>query len=166
MSSKEFILKSPNDIQALAKEVRDMVLDIGKVAKEGEKSDSIFITLQGDLGAGKTTFTKAFAEILGIEESITSPTFVILKKYLIKDQEIVDQAGFENIIHIDAYRLQDGTDLQKLNFEQYMQKNIICIEWPDIVADMLPQNRIAISFEHFPEPEHAEWRRVTVESKM
>ncbi len=163
MPTKEYILKNQNDIEALAREIRDEVFVIGTEQKVAGQDNSVVITLQGDLGAGKTTFTKAFAETLGIVESITSPTFVILKNYSLPSPH---SEYFKNLIHIDAYRLQNVDELKKLNFEQYLKGNIICIEWPEIITDILPEKHIAISFEHFPLPEHSDWRKVTVESKM
>lgn len=131
----------------------------------------LVITLQGELGAGKTTFTKSFAKKLGIGEAVASPTFVILKKYPIPSES---EAGsfFQNLIHIDAYRLENGAELEKIGFKKFItnsiEKNIICIEWPEIVEGVLPKSRIAIKFEHLPQnhTDNSEMRKVTIEQKM
>lgn len=141
-----------------------MAIEIGK-----KQEQPILITLQGELGAGKTTFTKSLAKKLLISESITSPTFVILKKY-----PIPTGLFFQNLIHIDAYRLENGAELEKIGlktlFNNITEKNIICIEWPEIVDNVLPKNRIAIKFEHlYTDQNHtdnSEIRKVTIEQKV
>lgn len=102
------------------------------------------IRLHGDLGAGKTTFVAAMARAMGVTVPITSPTFVIQKSYP------VQHAQFSHLIHIDAYRLDNGADLDKLRFREYLSDptHIICIEWPDIVADVLPANGYRIALQH------------------
>lgn len=92
------------------------------------------ITLSGDLGAGKTTFTKGLAKALGINATITSPTFTILKSYE------------ENITlhHIDAYRLEGIT--QDLGFEEIFDEDAVCVvEWFDFIEYALPKERLQIS---------------------
>lgn len=91
------------------------------------------ICLSGDLGAGKTTFTKALGKALGIEEVITSPTFNILKIY----------EGKHNLYHIDAYRLEGLK--QDLGFEEVFEEDGICvIEWYEFIKDIIPQQRLEI----------------------
>lgn len=108
--------------------------------KRIEKKDKAFIVfLSGELGSGKTTFTQGVAKALGITEDVTSPTFVILKRY------VISNFIFENLIHIDAYRLKGYEELQKIRFEEYVNDpdNLILLEWPEMVeggnikADML-----------------------------
>ena len=103
--------------------------------------------LMGDLGAGKTAFTQATAKLLDIEETVTSPTFVIEKIYRLKNQK------FENFIHIDAYRLESGSELEKLGWREMSSDptNLIYIEWPEKVADILPLDMIRVSFKHIDE---------------
>ena len=73
------------------------------------------VTLKGELGAGKTTFTKAVAKALGVKEIVNSPTFVLEKIYLLDGQP------FKRLIHIDAYRLSKGSDLAPLGFDELMK---------------------------------------------
>jgi len=100
------------------------------------------VTLSGELGAGKTAFTKAVAAALGVEESVTSPTFVLEKMYLLPPS-----AAFKKLLHIDAYRLEKGSDLAPLGFTELLQypENVIMLEWPEKVKEALPQASVAIT---------------------
>ncbi len=91
--------------------------------------------LGGDLGVGKTTFVTALAGVLDIGEVITSPTFVIQKSY-----PIAQHSRFSQLIHIDAYRLDSGDDLEKLRSHEYFAdpSNLICIEWYTNITSALP----------------------------
>ena len=109
------------------------------------------VALQGNLGAGKTTFTKAFAKALGIEEIVTSPTFVIEKIYKVQPRETseVEPRRFRRLIHIDAYRLESSNELLALGFEEKLADpgNLILLEWPEKVPEALPHDMITILFE-------------------
>ena len=103
---------------------------------ESEKFKNMVICLIGDLGSGKTVFVKAFANALGIEESITSPTFNIIKEY---------NNGELPLYHMDVYRLDDVKE--DLGIEDYFEKNgVTIIEWADMIKDRLPENRLDIKF--------------------
>lgn len=101
------------------------------------------VTLSGKLGAGKTSFAKAVARTLGIEETVNSPTFVLEKIYLLPYGQ-----PFKRLVHIDAYRLSKGSDLASLGFDELVQDadNLILLEWPEKVADALPVPAARISF--------------------
>lgn len=105
--------------------------------------------LSGDLGAGKTTFVQMVGNILKVEEQITSPTFVIMKKYKIN----LGQFPFQNLIHVDAYRLESFKELITLGFQSVMddRSNLILIEWPEKVIEILPSQTPIISFSHVSE---------------
>ncbi|MBP3853245.1 MAG: tRNA (adenosine(37)-N6)-threonylcarbamoyltransferase complex ATPase subunit type 1 TsaE [Erysipelotrichaceae bacterium] len=109
----------------------------------------VIITLDGDLGAGKTTWTRFFGQALGIEETINSPTFTIMKSYT--------QADGNPFYHIDAYRLE-GTH-QDLGFEDCFDEGICVVEWAQYIADQIPEDHISITFEQGMEEE----RTVTVQ---
>lgn len=100
------------------------------------------LALRGDLGAGKTTFVQTIARELGVKETITSPTFVIMKKY-----ELFNQS-FKTVIHIDAYRLKDSRELEVLGWNELVANptNLICIEWPERVEPLIPSNARHIQF--------------------
>lgn len=123
------------DISTLEK-LRTAAEELYKSLKKDEEHATL-ITLQGDLGAGKTAFTKELAAFLGITEHITSPTFVLAKEYDLQDQE------FETLIHIDAYRLEGDESLKPINFEELLQNpnNLIVLEWPERVEEELPEWR-------------------------
>lgn len=97
--------------------------------------ENSLITLSGQLGAGKTTFTQGLAKGLGVKKNVTSPTFTILKIY----------EGRLPLYHIDAYRLE-GLD-QDLGFEEYIDGDGICvIEWSNFIENLLPKQCININF--------------------
>jgi tRNA threonylcarbamoyladenosine biosynthesis protein TsaE len=103
----------------------------------------------GDLGSGKTTFTQCVAELLGITERVTSPTFVIQKKYAIDTNQLqINNFPFKTLIHIDAYRLESGAELEALRFNQELEDptNLILIEWPEKVTSALPKNLPILKF--------------------
>ena len=103
---------------------------------EAEKFDNMIICLIGELGSGKTVFTKGFAGALGIEENITSPTFNIIKEY---------KSGEKDLYHMDVYRLEGDTS--ELGLEEYLKKDgVVIIEWADMIASELPEERLEIRF--------------------
>ncbi|MDO8183625.1 MAG: tRNA (adenosine(37)-N6)-threonylcarbamoyltransferase complex ATPase subunit type 1 TsaE [bacterium] len=99
--------------------------------------------LRGNLGAGKTTFTQALAKSLGVGEIVTSPTFVIEKVY-----QLAPNAPFHHLVHIDAYRLESPAELAHLGFDDLLADagNLMVVEWPERVAELLPPNTIMIDF--------------------
>lgn len=106
------------------------------------------ITLEGDLGAGKTTFTKGLGKGLGIKRPINSPTFTIMKIY---------EGGRLPLYHIDAYRLE-GLE-QDLGFEEFIYGEGVCvIEWYMFIADLLPEDRLEIKIEY----EGEDARKITI----
>jgi len=101
---------------------------------ESEKFENMVICLEGDLGSGKTMFVKGFAQALGIDENITSPTFNIIKEYY---------SGEMPLFHMDVYRLDGNVD--GVGIEDYYKKNGVCIiEWADTIEDYLPLERLDI----------------------
>ena len=100
---------------------------------ESEKFKNMVICLNGELGSGKTVFTKAFADAMEVKESVTSPTFSIIKEYM----------GDMPLYHMDVYRLDGVTD--GVGIEEYFNKDgIVIIEWADTIKDILPDNRLDI----------------------
>ena len=101
---------------------------------ESEKFPNMVICLVGDLGSGKTVFVKSFANALGIDEAITSPTFNIIKEY---------QNGELPLYHMDVYRLDDVKE--DLGIEDYFTKDgVTIIEWADMIKEKLPEERLDI----------------------
>ena len=103
---------------------------------ESEKFPNMVICLEGDLGSGKTVFTKGFAQALGIEQTVTSPTFNIIKEY---------PNGELPLYHMDVYRLDGKVD--DLGIEDYYTRGgVTIIEWSDMIKDYLPEERLDIKF--------------------
>ncbi len=101
---------------------------------ESEKFPNMVICLNGELGSGKTVFTKAFASAMAIPE-ISSPTFNIIKEY----------NGELSLYHMDMYRVEDK--VESLMLDEYFQKGgVTIIEWADMIRDYLPEERLDIEF--------------------
>ena len=103
---------------------------------EAEKFSGMVICLEGDLGSGKTLFTKGFAAALEIDETITSPSYNIIKEYY---------GGQMPLYHMDVYRLEK--DVETIGLPDYFGKEgIVIIEWADMIKDYLPEERLEIKF--------------------
>ena len=126
-------------IQTLAELEQEAVHLVGSLTP---LEKATLVTLSGELGAGKTAFVKAAAHALGVEEVVTSPTFVLEKIYLLPEGK-----RFKRLIHIDAYRLEKGNELSALGFDELMQDatNLVFLEWPEKVAESLPAPAARIS---------------------
>jgi tRNA threonylcarbamoyladenosine biosynthesis protein TsaE len=122
-----------------------------------QNHSSLILCLSGDLGAGKTTFTQAFGELLGVTEPITSPTFTIMRGY--ETQHPV----LKKLIHIDAYRIEDESEISPLQFQEVFlgSEQIVCIEWPERIASVIPDSAVHLTFEMLPD----ESRQVTIVSE-
>ena len=134
------MVKSLTDLESLAD-------DFLKKLKKGKRAT--LVTLTGDLGSGKTAFTQRVGKILGIKAKITSPTFVIQKKYELSPSEPKEiSTSYKQLIHIDAYRLNNGRDLLVLDWDEIMNNpdNLILLEWPERVKDIVPTSAKKISF--------------------
>jgi tRNA threonylcarbamoyladenosine biosynthesis protein TsaE len=133
-------------MESQVKNLKETELFAGKLLKESiTKERPIVFALYGQLGAGKTTFTKALARELKIEETVTSPTFLLMKTFNIpKEKE-----GLSQLIHIDAYRVDSAKEFLDLGLEKILtnKKNIVVIEWPEKLKEYLPQQTIHLHFE-------------------
>ncbi len=136
----EYVSKNLDDTREIAAKVAANI--------EPNKEEATVIGLYGDLGSGKTTFMKFFAEHFGVEEDVQSPTFVIMKIYKILSSKL-QAPSFSKLIHIDAYRLDSGQELLNLGFQEILSdpRNIVCIEWPERVSEVLPKH-IVLNFSH------------------
>lgn len=106
---------------------------IGAVLEPGD-----ILLLEGDLGAGKTTFTQGLAEGLGVDEFVNSPTFVIINEYF---------SGNLPLYHMDLYRLEDESQLYDLGVEEYFFGNgVSVVEWPEIAMPLLPETYTRLTF--------------------
>ena len=132
-----------DEIDGRAKEFLDLL--------KSPPNRGTLVTLSGELGAGKTTFVQAMARALGVEETVTSPTFVIQKIYELEGQPLDSARGkkFSHLIHIDAYRLKSAHELEMLGWKELCADpaNLILIEWPKNVASLIPDDAIRIRFD-------------------
>jgi tRNA threonylcarbamoyladenosine biosynthesis protein TsaE len=110
-----------------------------------QKDRATVVTLSGELGAGKTSFTQGVAKTLGVTEAVTSPTFVLEKIYALTSEK---GRGFTHFIHIDAYRLKDAKELHALGFENILKEpsNLIFLEWPERVEGAFELTHQNVSF--------------------
>ncbi len=134
---KTFLTKNSTQTKKLGESFAKSIL------KRSPAKRAIVFGLIGDLGGGKTTFLQGFAKGLGIKERILSPTFVIIKRFKIKDLR------FTNFYHIDCYRIQKPKEILDLGFKEIISnpKNIVAIEWADRISKILPKNSIILKFE-------------------
>ena len=124
MEKKEILMKNEEA-------VRDFGREMGKNLSSGS-----IVALTGDLGTGKTTLTKAIAEGLGVTETITSPTFNIVKQY---------ESGRLPLYHFDVYRIGDVEEMYELGYEEYFFGSGICvIEWAELIDEIIPEEAIRI----------------------
>lgn len=144
------ITKSSQETQKLGEE-------LAKKMKGGE-----MVCLTGELGSGKTTFTQGFLKELGAKGPHTSPTFLIMKQYLLQLKTKNEKLKtIENIYHIDAYRV-NGRDILNLGWEEIIanKKNITIIEWAERIKNIIPKNAHWVRFEWAGEKE----RKIAFES--
>ena len=137
----EFITNPPEETEKIG-------AAIGKIIPAGT-----VLAYRGDLGAGKTAFTRGLARGLGFTEAVTSPTYTIVNEYL---------GGRLPLFHFDMYRLSSADDLFDIGWEDYLSRGGVCaVEWSEQVADALPEGTVYVTLTRH--PEHDGWRSITVE---
>jgi tRNA threonylcarbamoyladenosine biosynthesis protein TsaE len=128
-------------------------LKLGKSLGEQAVAGQIF-SLVGDLGVGKTVFTKGMAEGLGITEPVSSPTFTIVQVY---------EEGRLPFYHFDVYRIGDPEEMDEIGYEDYFFGEGIClVEWANLIEELMPENTIRITIEK-DLTKGFDYRRITVE---
>ena len=128
----EITIKSLNDIQQAA---HDFVAAMG--------NNTVF-ALYGPMGVGKTTFTKAVCEELGVKDNITSPTFAIVNEYRSNTNEL--------IYHFDFYRIKKLEEVYDMGYEDYFYSGAICfIEWPELIEELLPLDAVKVTISENPD---------------
>ncbi|WP_374723941.1 tRNA (adenosine(37)-N6)-threonylcarbamoyltransferase complex ATPase subunit type 1 TsaE [Calidifontibacillus erzurumensis] len=129
-----------------ADETMDFAMKLAKKLRPGS-----VITLEGDLGAGKTTFTKGLARGLGVKRTVNSPTFTIIKEYT---------DGFIPLFHMDVYRLEESDE--DLGFDEYFHGDgVTVVEWAQFIEDQLPPELLQISIKY----ENEQERKIVLEPK-
>ena len=141
MSKKVVVSQCEKDTFELGKK-------LGQNCKPGD-----IILLNGDLGVGKTVFTKGFGKGLGIDEPICSPTFTIMQIY---------ESGRLPLYHFDVYRIGDIEEMEEIGYDDYFFGQGIClIEWADLIEEILPEKLIKVTIEKDLE-KGFDYRRITV----
>ena len=124
---------------------------LGKKLAESLRPGDV-IAYFGDLGAGKTAFTRGIAEGLGVSEQVTSPTYTIVNEYL---------SGRLPLFHFDMYRLGSSDELFDICWDDYLARGGVCaVEWSERVSDALPEDTIFVDIARM--DEHEDWRTITV----
>lgn len=125
--------------------------EMGRKARPGE-----VVALTGDLGVGKTVFTKGFARGLGVSEDVNSPTFTILQEY---------HGGRLPFYHFDVYRILDVFDMEEIGYEDYFYGDGVClVEWGEVVSSLLPEDTIWVRIEK-DMAKGFDYRRVSIEGE-
>ena len=133
---------SPTETFELAKKISEKIMP-GSI-----------ICLDGDLGVGKTVFTQGFAEGLGIEESVNSPTFTIMQIY---------EQGRMPLYHFDVYRIADVYEMDEIGYEDYFfGKGVCLIEWAELISEIIPKEHISVTIEKNLE-KGFDYRKITIE---
>ncbi|MBR1471371.1 MAG: tRNA (adenosine(37)-N6)-threonylcarbamoyltransferase complex ATPase subunit type 1 TsaE [Lachnospiraceae bacterium] len=134
-----------------AEETHALGRKLGVQAQPGQ-----VITLNGDLGVGKTVLAQGLAEGLGITEAVVSPTFTILQVY---------EEGRLPLYHFDVYRIEDPEEMYEVGFEEYLYGQGVClVEWAERVEEMLPQERISVTIEKDPAKGFS-YRKITIDHR-
>lgn len=136
-----FITHSPEETISIAEK-------IGKLLKAGD-----CIAYYGDLGAGKTTFTRGIAKGLGLPDEVSSPTFAIVNEYHGK--------GSISLYHFDMYRIGSSDELETTGFYDYpMEESVFAVEWSENIEDVFPKDVIRIKMERVSD----DTRKITIET--
>src|SRR5665213_2145072 len=125
-------------------ELATVVRSVLETCVSHQKQSAAVIALEGNLGAGKTTFVQTLAKELGITDTVQSPTYVLMKSYPISFHQ------FKTLIHIDAYRLESPEEFAALKPETFLSdmSTLVCIEWPERIEGKLPEPDVFIEFSH------------------
>ena len=139
MKTNVFESRSSEETKTIAASLAQNISDSVR-SREG----ALVIALQGELGAGKTTFVQGFADGLGIKKGILSPTFVLVKRFLVRRGE------FRHFFHIDFYRLRGKDEVKNLGLKDIFtnRSNVVAVEWPNRILELLPKDTLWIEFEH------------------
>ena len=128
VTNSDFLSHSPE-------ETRQLGMRLGALLQPGD-----VLCLQGELGAGKTTFTQGLAQGWGTFDAVSSPTFIIVNIYR--------RADDGRLFHLDTYRLDSGPEAEELDIDAMLVRGPLVIEWPERVQNVLPGERLWITLEH------------------
>jgi tRNA threonylcarbamoyladenosine biosynthesis protein TsaE len=126
--SLEFFSKSPE-------QTRRIGMRLGSALKKGD-----VLCLQGELGAGKTTFVQGIAQGWGSLDSVSSPTFIIVNVYRRTDGA--------QLFHLDTYRLESQPEAEELDIDSMLSEGVLIVEWPERLGNLIPEERLWIKLDH------------------
>ena len=144
IANEKIVSVSVKQTQALASQLAK------KILVSQPRVGALVLALEGDLGSGKTTFTQGLAKGLGVKGRITSPTFVVMKR-------------FKNFYHFDCYRLQKPEEILELGWQEIIAnpQNIVAIEWPERIKKFLPKHFFQLNFTFLDQKK----RRIVINNK-
>jgi len=144
MELSSVITKSPRETIVSAKKFLE------KALKEAKEDAPLIFYLEGELGAGKTHFVKGLAEALSITDNITSPTFVLMKKFAVSGNAAAQQAGKKLFFHIDCYRIYDAEDARQIGLDKILEnpRAIVAVEWAERISEIVPKPYWKLTFRH------------------
>ncbi|TRZ81442.1 tRNA (adenosine(37)-N6)-threonylcarbamoyltransferase complex ATPase subunit type 1 TsaE [bacterium] len=140
----KFKTNNPVETRELAKKLVQIF-----VQSEKNRKNALVVSLEGELGTGKTTFTQGLAKALGVESWIKSPTFILMREHIIQNKKLKNN-NLSRLYHVDCYRLTKPEALIEIGLKDILKdpQNIVLIEWGEKIAKFLPQNTIRIKFKH------------------
>jgi tRNA threonylcarbamoyladenosine biosynthesis protein TsaE len=146
--TSSFINSSSNSTQFECKSISELPEVAKKIISLANKLNKRIWILEGDLGAGKTTFTKAVCKELGVKETVSSPTFALINEY----EGNYDNQDLKTIYHCDFYRINNPNEVLELGIEEYFEKaeengNYCFIEWASKIKHFLPEQYLRIDIE-------------------
>jgi tRNA threonylcarbamoyladenosine biosynthesis protein TsaE len=131
---KETVVRSLSELERFAAELLN---------EFGQNDGPTVLALRGNLGSGKTAFTKTLGKSLGVREEIVSPTFMLMRTYE------TSHPVWKKLVHIDAYRFEEEKEAHVLRLPELLKEKdaLIAIEWPERIESMLPRNTYTLSFD-------------------
>lgn len=155
---KKFVSNNLEESRKFAQDFAKEILAT-TMSRRNLATGALVLALTGDLGSGKTAFAQAFAEALGVRDKIKSPTFVIMRKYEIRNPKSETNSklqiqkiktNLKYLYHFDVYRINDEKEILNLGWEEIISnpENIVLVEWADKIEKILPKNCVKIMFKH------------------
>jgi tRNA threonylcarbamoyladenosine biosynthesis protein TsaE len=134
---KNYTINQPRELVVIAQDLLNLALE-----SENKNHQALMMALVGDLGVGKTALVKVLAKELGITETITSPTFNIIKLY-----PVLGEGRIKQLVHIDAYRIENVEEVRPLRLAEFLAEpsNLVCLEWPEKIVSVLPEKYLKVS---------------------
>lgn len=143
---QDIVTKSPKETERIGQELADTLND--RKAR-GRAQKALAVCLYGELGSGKTTFIRGFAKGLGVTGRLLSPTFIIVRRYVLS-------RWYEFFYHLDLYRVQNEKELEELGLSEIFSspRSVVTIEWAEKLGKLIPKRRVDIHFTVLPNGIH------------